>query len=168
MSKSSSRIVTDVRGGVFGWWGALLVALVFVLVAKTTTVGAPALASSGRSEPHSVASARPALFASNATHPEPGGAITSWDALEVRAALEERAALESELTTLRSQLAIERRKFALLERSVSALATRVDEFVYETDEPFGGDSFEDGPCLESSKVVVDIPIPIDAIYVKPD
>lgn len=150
------NLVSDARG--FGAWaGALVVVLAFALVAKTSTVGAPIEAHTMDRGPAAAAVDRPGLVDS-LERPTFFGQPIEASVADVRPRLAGASRLESEVVALRSQLAFERRRCALLARSVDTLSARVDELA-DSVAPT-----ETDPLTDPERLLA--PIPVDAIYVR--
>lgn len=120
-----------------GWWGALVLILAFAVVAKTSTVGAPVQASTVDAVPRERIS-RPSLVPAGPT-------FDHRDTFAGRS-----LDLEAEVESLRSALAIERRKSALLEKSIESLTEQVEDLAASPT-----------PDLPA------VPTPVEAIYVRP-
>lgn len=138
-----------------GWWATLACVLAFVLVTKTGTVDAPVEAKDRGRDME-----RPAVDALAGQRLGP-----TFDARDA-----EEARLAGEVETLRTQLAVERRRAAVLARSVETLSSRVDELIGAPGVlPAAAAAGADGPgAARETTILPAVPVPIDAIYVVPE
>jgi len=131
-----------------GWWATLACVLAFVLATKTGTVDAPIEAKDRAREAD-----RPGVESLSGQRLGP-----TFDARDAR-----EARLNGEVESLRTQLAVERRRAAVLARSVETLSSRVDELI---GEPGALPAAPAAP--REATILPAVPVPVDAIYVVPE
>ncbi|MEL6428764.1 MAG: hypothetical protein AAFU73_00395 [Planctomycetota bacterium] len=142
-----AHVLRGSKGSV-AWWGALVAILAFAVVAKTGTVGAPVLA---RTHPDAAPAARPVLFA------------------DARERAERAQDLEAEVALLRSRLAFEQRRSALLARGVDSLNARAaaGPALPYTVAPAAAAAVPSTDAASSGARLPSAPVPVEAIYVRP-
>lgn len=127
------------------WWGALAVLAAFIVVARTTTVGAPAQA-------HEAATSRV----------EPTVAMPASFERAVEA-----SGIRSELACVKGELRLERSRSMLLERRYENLEARLDEVALLARSLTRSSTAEmDEPGFAPGEPVEAVPMPIEAIYIE--